>query len=74
LELRAVALDRLSEADPEIVAFSLVLLGAVGRPEDLPVVDSTAAHPSELVRKAARACRFQLERAARERRELPDSR
>jgi hypothetical protein len=64
-ELREVAMTELESDDSQAVALSLVYLGVVGKPEDLPAVDRFADHPSDLIRKAARACLFGLRQAAR---------
>ncbi len=59
-QLRQAALAELGSEDPEVVALSLVYLGVVGRPEDLPTVQRFVDDPSELVRRAARTCAFEL--------------
>lgn len=59
-QLRQVALSELGSEDPQVVALSLVFLGVVGRPEDLPAVLPFVDGQSDLVRRAARACQFEL--------------
>lgn len=64
-ELRRVAIQELESGDSETVALSLVFLSVVGQPQDLPKVEPLVAHPSDLIQRAARACRFQLQAMAR---------
>lgn len=66
-ELRAFALEELASEDAGKVAYSLVVLCAVGLSEDLALIKPLLDHPSELVRRAARACRFELRRKRRSR-------
>ena len=64
-ELRQVALGELDSADPETLAMTLVFLSIVGKPEDLRIVGNLqlADHSSELVRRAAKTCLFDLRHA-----------
>jgi hypothetical protein len=63
--LRAAALARLEEGDAEIIALALITLSAVGRTTDLAKVEPFGEHRSELVRRAFRACRFELKGKSR---------
>ncbi len=59
--LRAAAFQKLeSHHDEEAVAMSLLVLGAVGRNAELPLAERFLEDPSELVRRAVKACLFQL--------------
>lgn len=60
--LRAFALRELASQDTEKVAYSLVVLCAVGLAEDLSLLEPLLKHPVDIVRRAARACRFELRR------------
>jgi hypothetical protein len=66
-QLRRVALCELESDDERTVASSLVCLSVVGQPVDLPALDRLIAHPSELIQRAARACRFELQARKRAR-------
>jgi hypothetical protein len=59
-QLRQVSLAALASDDLEKVAIALVCLGVVGDSEDLHHVDPLVGHDSDLVRRAARTCRFEL--------------
>jgi len=61
-ELHAFALEQLASEDPGRVAYSLVVLCAVGQSKDLPLMEPLLDHPSEIVQRAARACRYELRR------------
>jgi hypothetical protein len=60
--LRRAALEELESSLSDTVAFALVILSVVGEQEDLSHAEGLLNHPVELVRKAAKACRFQLRR------------
>ncbi|MFZ1936605.1 MAG: hypothetical protein WCB27_07100 [Thermoguttaceae bacterium] len=64
-QLRKAALDEVESDDPQFVGFSLICLGVVGEPEDLPVVTGFTDHPSDLIQRAARTCLFELEQKKR---------
>lgn len=61
-ELRAFALRELASQDLGRVAYSLVVLCAIGLAEDLAMIEPLLDHPSEVVRRAAKACRYELRR------------
>ena len=60
--LRQFALDEISSNDPEVVALSLIFLSVVGDAEDLAAVEGAMTHDSDLVRRAARVCQYELQR------------
>ncbi len=62
-QLRQASLDELASDDSRSVALALVFLGVVGRVDELPRIEQFVQHPSELVRRAARCCRFELRHA-----------
>jgi hypothetical protein len=64
-QLRQVALSELNSHDPHYVAMSLLFLGVVGQLDDIPAVESSVDHPTELVQKAAQASLFELKRKTR---------
>jgi hypothetical protein len=59
-QLREVALTELDSDDSQILALSLLFLGIAGQPEDFTIIKKFVDHPSDLIQKAARACRFEL--------------
>ena len=61
-KLRQVALAELLNNDSDTVALSLVFLAVVGTSNDLPAVTEFAAHPSDVVRRAANYCLYALRR------------
>jgi hypothetical protein len=59
-DLRRISLQKLGSGREETVALALVFLSAVGRGEDASRVEGFVESGSDLIRRAARACRFQL--------------
>jgi hypothetical protein len=64
-DLRRESLALLDGDDPGAVAMSLVCLGIVGESKDLCRVDPLLSHESDLVRRAARSCRFEISQRGR---------
>ena len=64
-QLRRFALRQISSAEPGYVALSLIFLSIVGESKDLQTVEGLTAHSSNLVRRAARVCEYDLKRADR---------
>ena len=64
-QLRRVALSELASDDPGVIALSLVYLGVVGIHDDLAAAESFLGHPSDLVVRAAKVCRYALRHAVR---------
>jgi hypothetical protein len=58
--LRRESLALLDSSDPNAVAMALVCLGVVGESEDLPLVDGFVHHSEDLIRCAAKSCRFEI--------------
>jgi len=63
--LRQAALEQLSSDNIEQIAYSLACLSVVGLPQDLVKVELYVAHPSDLVCRAAKLCRFSLRQLSR---------
>ena len=59
-ELRDVSLNELCSDDARRVERALAYLMVVGRGADIPAIASTGSHPDEIVKKAAKTCRFEL--------------
>jgi len=65
-QLRRIAVRELESHDPRTVAWSLICLGVVGLPEDLPMAERFVAHPSDLIQRSALTCQFELKRMKRD--------
>lgn len=61
-QLRDACLERLADADPDLVERALTCLFIVGIVDDASVVEPLLMHPEESVRKAARTCLFEIRR------------
>lgn len=61
--LRQAALTELTSESPEQVAVAILFLSVVGRHEDLAAVSTFLRHSSATVERAAKVCRFALQRA-----------
>ncbi len=59
-ELRQFALGEAQSADVEMAALALVFLSVAGVPADLAFAQGFVKHPSDLVRRAARTCCYEL--------------
>ena len=59
-DLRQAALDESRSDDIRRVELALECLMVVGRQDDLAAVAHLDDHPSEYIRRAAKACRFAL--------------
>jgi hypothetical protein len=63
--LRTVALARLLRDEEDAASYSVIVLAVVGLPPDRVVLEPLLDHPSDPVRRAARACLFELKRPER---------
>lgn len=64
-DLRRESLAIVRGDAPGAVAMALVYLGIVGEPEDLSQVDGFLFHSDNLVRRAAKTCRFEIVQRSR---------
>lgn len=65
-ELRGAALEELAADDPMKVEQAIAFLLVVGRHEDCAAVEPLVHSADEGVRRAAKACRFELRRRRRD--------
>ena len=60
--LRRSSLQELHSTDTHKIERALLYLMVVGRAADVAAVETLLRHPSEIVRKAAKTCRFELKK------------
>jgi hypothetical protein len=61
-QLRAAALEQLSDTDPYLIERALTCLFVVGASSDVATVKPLTSHDVEFVRKAARTCLVEIRR------------
>jgi hypothetical protein len=64
-QLRSAALTAINSEDRDTIIQGLAFLLVVGRSPDLDAVSSLVGNADEAVQKAAKTCRFELERKAK---------
>jgi hypothetical protein len=61
-QLHDACVQHLADPDDDVVENALACLFVIGTSADMQAVEALFQHPSEIIRKAARTCRFEIRR------------